>query len=774
MSLIESADWDFKLLDKMLSTCEEYGTKLGYDFYPNRVEIVSSEQMLDAYASIGMPVFYNHWSFGKQLLRDTKAYQANRMGLAYELVINSIPCVAYCMEDNTALMQLLVMAHACVSADTEYLSPYGWQRMDSYVDDFVGQYNIDGTVTFVKPTDYIVRPQEKFLQIKGEAIDQVVTEDHSLVVKEKDVIKIKPESLKFGNNNNKWKVISKFKLKSNSRMILNYEEIRFNLWLKLFGNTIHSHANVHTIELKVKNSQVAAFAESLEHTTASISMCVKKKNYTIYHIEYHQGTNFDSRWYNASSKQLSFIYKYLMELSGNKFEAKHIDYAQFVATASGHTANIVKKSKKFSLDVSGKNAKLGKYKITEIDAKDRKAYCFSVPSTMFVIRHNGKIAVTGNCIGHNDFFKNNYLFKEWTDPQGLLDYLEYSKNFVRSCEEKYGQAEVEKTLDAVHALMPHGIFKHPKKRPRSLQEEEERAQERFLEWEKTYNILWSTIPSKTANTRTGPSKKVDSVALIRLPEENVLYFLEKYSPKLKPWQREIVRIGYNTAQYFYPQMQDKTLNEGWATTCHYTILNMMYDDGLLSDGNMLEFIKSHSGVVAQPKYNSPYFSGINPYYLGFEMFADVKRICENPTAEDKEWFPDFAGCKNYWPVWFDMRENYRDESGILQFLSPTLIRKMKLFSVHDKSTDSFQTVTHIQNEDSYKELRKLLAESHDRDHHYPNINIVGVNLEEDRILHLEYTCKNNQRLEEVEAKATLNHLSYLWGYKVELDYKTVE
>ncbi len=67
---------------------------------------------MDAYASIGMPVYYHHWSFGKQFLATESRYKRGQMGLAYEIVINSDPCIAYLMEENTLPMQALVIAHA--------------------------------------------------------------------------------------------------------------------------------------------------------------------------------------------------------------------------------------------------------------------------------------------------------------------------------------------------------------------------------------------------------------------------------------------------------------------------------------------------------------------------------------------------------------------------------------------------------------------------------------------------------------------------------------
>ena len=85
---------------------------MGLDPYPNQIELISSEQMLDAYSSIGMPIFYHHWSFGKRFARDEKLYRKGYSGLAYEIVINSNPCISYIMEENSMTMQALVMAHA--------------------------------------------------------------------------------------------------------------------------------------------------------------------------------------------------------------------------------------------------------------------------------------------------------------------------------------------------------------------------------------------------------------------------------------------------------------------------------------------------------------------------------------------------------------------------------------------------------------------------------------------------------------------------------------
>src|ERR1700732_2294803 len=256
--LFEGADWDFQKLQRIHDACGEIArSELGLDVYPNQIEVITAEQMLDAYSSVGMPLFYKHWSFGKHFAHHEAFYRKGLMGLAYEIVINSSPCISYLMEENTATMQTLVIAHAA--------------------------------------------------------------------------------------------------------------------------------------------------------------------------------------------------------------------------------------------------------------------------------------------FGHNHFFKNNYLFKQWTDAEGILDYLEFAKGYVTQCEERHGRQAVEHTLDAAHALMSHGVDRYPGKRTLDLRAEEKRARERRNHDEAAFNDLWRTVP-------TGPAKSAELLSserrrkLLGLPQENILYFLEKVAPRLQPWQRELLRI----------------------------------------------------------------------------------------------------------------------------------------------------------------------------------------------------------------------------------------
>ena len=113
MKLDAGQDWTFETVEDVYLRLEQIAKdKYDLDYYPNQIEVITSEQMLDAYTSVGMPIYYNHWSFGRQFVLQQEQYKRGRSGLAYEIVINSNPCIAYLMEENTMCLQALVVAHA--------------------------------------------------------------------------------------------------------------------------------------------------------------------------------------------------------------------------------------------------------------------------------------------------------------------------------------------------------------------------------------------------------------------------------------------------------------------------------------------------------------------------------------------------------------------------------------------------------------------------------------------------------------------------------------
>ena len=363
--------------------------------------------------------------------------------------------------------------------------------------------------------------------------------------------------------------------------------------------------------------------------------------------------------------------------------------------------------------------------------------------------------------GHNHFFKNNYLFKQWTNADSIVDYLLFARKYIAKCEEKYGYQEVELVLDACHALMNYGVDKYKKPKSISPKDERERFKQKVEDERVLLNDIWRTLPNqKEEHTyiRKFPEQ----------PEENILYFIEKHSPVLKEWQREIVRIVRKIAQYFYPQGQTKVINEGCATFTHYEIIQQLNERGMFDEGFMMEFLHHHSNVIYQPTFDSPHYSGINPYTLGFAIFSDIKRMSLEPTAEDLQWFPDIAGKGNWKNDFLSIVENFKDETFVLQYLSPKVIRDFRLFEVEDLQEKDFYTISHIHNEQGYKAVRAHLAANYNRSKYVPDIQAFQVAVMGDRTLTLDYTPNDAKDILKEKAEKVLEYVHYLWGFPVKL------
>jgi stage V sporulation protein R len=148
--------------------------------------------------------------------------------------------------------------------------------------------------------------------------------------------------------------------------------------------------------------------------------------------------------------------------------------------------------------------------------------------------------------------------------------------------------------------------------------------------------------------------------------------------------------------------------------------------------------------------------------------SDIKRISEEPTAEDRAWFP-FAGKGDWRDVLKDAWANYRDESFIEQFLSPKLIRDFKLFALADEAEAPALTVAAIHDDAGYRRVRSTLARQYDIGETDPNIQVTGANLKGNRKLFLEHRMHRGVPLNAQLKAQVMPHIERLWGYEVALE-----
>ena len=104
-------DYTVKDVEMWNDKIEEVVRSVNLSYYPQEFEIIGYKEMIGYEAYVGMPSRYPHWSFGNAYEKNKTLYRYNLTGLPYEMVINSNPCLAYLMRENTLLLQILTMAH---------------------------------------------------------------------------------------------------------------------------------------------------------------------------------------------------------------------------------------------------------------------------------------------------------------------------------------------------------------------------------------------------------------------------------------------------------------------------------------------------------------------------------------------------------------------------------------------------------------------------------------------------------------------------------------
>ena len=148
------------------------------------------------------------------------------------------------------------------------------------------------------------------------------------------------------------------------------------------------------------------------------------------------------------------------------------------------------------------------------------------------------------------------------------------------------------------------------------------------------------------------------------------------------------------------------------------------------------------------------------------MMRDIRRICEAPTEEDRHWFPELAGSDWLESLHFAM-QNYKDESFIQQYLSPTVIRDFQLYSILDDDQSDTISINAIHDERGYREVREALALQYNLSTREPDIQVYEVDVRGDRSLTLHHQQNSRKPLND-DTEEVLKHLHRLWGFDIYL------
>ncbi|WP_143318309.1 SpoVR family protein [Clostridium sp. HBUAS56017] len=355
----------------------------------------------------------------------------------------------------------------------------------------------------------------------------------------------------------------------------------------------------------------------------------------------------------------------------------------------------------------------------------------SDPCLAYLMRENTlllQILTMAHVYGHNDFFKNNRMFREGTKARYSLELFKLDADTIRSYINTpgIGYEKVERILDSAHSI--------------KLNVGRVIGQKQRTDEEIKKDIIES-YKQKVENRGVLDSNKVielpdlDKVPLE--PYDDVVGFIIEHGD-LEEWERSILKIVKREAEYFLPQIETKTMNEGWASFWHYTILKELN----LEEELHFEFLKRHNDVVA------PIVGGLNPYFVGFKIFKDL----DERYGRDKI---------------FEVREIERDSSFIRRYLTRDLCEELNLFQYGKRSFD--YVIEEVSDEDGWEEIRDNLAFNSGLGM-IPYIRVVDLN-KKNNMLTLEHVF-DGRELELIYAKETLKHIQCLWGHTVRLISKS--
>ena len=341
----------------------------------------------------------------------------------------------------------------------------------------------------------------------------------------------------------------------------------------------------------------------------------------------------------------------------------------------------------------------------------------SNPSIAYLMRENAlyiHLLTMAHCVGHSDFFKQNRMF-EHTDPDNIIDSFKSAAKYVRQLIEdpSIGIDRVEEILDAAHSIK-YQVPRFP-----------------GIKY-KTRDQLIEVEKKKMA---ADPKYQPDLTRVPLAPEYNILRFIAEHSKGLEEWERNLILIVEESSKYFIPQALTKVMNEGWACTIHYKIINELQ----LPDSLHLPFIKLHNQVVR------PHLGQLNPYHLGFKLFEKIIEI----------------DCFDEAMI---VREVHNDISFLRFYCDQEFLEEMNYFSYSFKKQKKAITIDDISDDGGWQSVRDELIKN-------VGLNRVPVifvdEVERDNTLCLTHE-HDGRDLDLTYARKVYDHIVTLWKDHVKL------
>jgi stage V sporulation protein R len=394
------------------------------------------------------------------------------------------------------------------------------------------------------------------------------------------------------------------------------------------------------------------------------------------------------------------------------------------------------------------------------------------PARAYLMNNNKfsvQCLVIAHVYGHACFFTHNKFFQK--SRQDIMVLMKAASERFNNYEKRFGIDEVEKTVDAGHALQHHSS-------PFTFNETEKEKRKRIFEQEKkkahahggVYGDMTGISHQEINEDIELFNQKLWRKLRLKTPVEptdDLLRYIIDNSTILEDWQVDILEVLRTEGQYYWPIMKTKFMNEGLAVVIHEKIMTKLFEEGLLTSEEHADFNYSNSLVKAENPF------GLNPYLIGSMMWRNIEERWDKgqygsewedctSVKTKEEW--DTGDMKG-WDKCKEVMKVYSDWFFMQEFLTPELIRDMRVYLFNAK--DAGATIDYVITKDTAEEIRLKLLNAFAQNI-LPSINIVNGNYEEKGLLLLEHNW-NGVNLDESYAKETMRHISYLWGRDVVLN-----
>ncbi|MCL1630728.1 SpoVR family protein [Sporolactobacillus sp. CPB3-1] len=379
---------------------------------------------------------------------------------------------------------------------------------------------------------------------------------------------------------------------------------------------------------------------------------------------------------------------------------------------------------------------LGLSKIYELVINSDPCYAFLLNTNSLV---QNKMIVA-HVLAHCDFFKNNVRFVN--TRRDMVESMSATAERIHNYEEQYGRRKVETFLDAVLAIQEHVDPRIIRKGDWLDSKPGKPTKKRKKPLSAYQDLLNLDDQEQTDEAETEATKFPNR------PEKDLLFFIEEYSKVLEDWQRDILTMMREEMLYFWPQLETKIMNEGWASYWHARIMRAL---DLTSD-EAVDYAKLNAQVV-QPSQQS-----LNPYYLGLKIYEDIEERYNHPTKELLSLgVKEGSGREKI----FEVRELESDQSFIRNYLTKDLVQREDLF-LFEKKGDKY-TVT----DKDWKNVRDQLV-SMRINGGFPYIVVENGDYRDNGELLLKHRFEGIE-LDTRDLEGVLKYLFQLWGRTVHLE-----